>query len=63
MGQYDDIVEKAQQRRKLLRDSRTLGLYLISLADAVDTGAVEAQVYLRQRDDGLAAKFLEATAQ
>ncbi|MBW2523561.1 MAG: hypothetical protein JRI23_05275 [Deltaproteobacteria bacterium] len=29
--------------RKLLRDSRTLGLYLISLADAADTGAVEAQ--------------------
>lgn len=28
---------------KLLRDSRTLGMYLIALADAVDTGAVEAQ--------------------
>lgn len=28
---------------KLLRDSRTLGLYLVSLVDAVDTGAIESQ--------------------
>jgi hypothetical protein len=35
------VIERSQQ--KLLRDSRTLALYLISLADAADTGAAAAR--------------------
>lgn len=46
------VLDAAQ--RKLLASSRTLALYLISLSDAVDTGAAEAKD--TQCEDALAGK-------